>query len=86
MIIFICIPGALEQVWACISWLHWYCNYLEMIKAQSQIAQHFLGFDIIKNWKMSYQETPKRQNDVIKDNTDLWVFPKSNIFSKFHRP
>ena len=45
-----------------------------MIKGQFQIGQHFLGFDIIKNLKTSYQETnsPKHQNvDVIKDKIDL---------------
>ena len=40
MTTFIYIPGGLEQVWeqvwACISSLHLYCNYLEMIKAVSE--------------------------------------------------
>ena len=34
-----------------------YCNYLEMIKAQFLIGQHFLGFTIIKKLKTSCQET-----------------------------
>ena len=51
MTTFIYIPRGLEQTWACISWLHLYCNYLEIIKAQFLIDQHFLGFDIIKNKK-----------------------------------
>ena len=74
-------------IWACISSLHLYCNYLEMIKAQFLKGHHFICFDKIKNWKTSYQEIPppppppKRQNDVIKDKIDLWVFPKpSDIF------
>ena len=41
----------LEQVWACISSLHLYCNYLAIIKAQFLIGQHFLGFDMIKKLK-----------------------------------
>ena len=55
-----------------VSSLHLYCNYLEMINARFLIDQDFLCFDIIKNWKTSYQETPtpKRQNDVIKDKID----------------
>ena len=44
------ILGGLQQVWACISWLHLYCNYLEMIKAQFLKGHHFLGF-IIKKLK-----------------------------------
>ena len=48
MATFIHIPGGLEQVWARISSLHLYCNYLEMIKAQFLKGHHFLGFDIIK--------------------------------------
>ena len=40
--------GGLEQVWACISSLHLYCNYLEIIKAQFLIGQDFIGFEIIK--------------------------------------
>ena len=38
------IPGGLEQVWACISSLHLYGNYLEMIKAQFLKGHHFHGF------------------------------------------
>ena len=58
MTTFIHVALGLEQVWACISLLHLYCNYLEMIKARFLIGQDFLGFDIIKNWKTSYQEKP----------------------------
>ena len=62
----------LEQ--ACISWLHCnYCNYLQMIKAQFLIGQHFLGFDIIKKLEnvISRTRPPKHQNDLIKDKIDL---------------
>ena len=45
------IPWGLEQVCACISWLHLYFNYLEMIKAQFLIGQHFLCFDMLKKLK-----------------------------------
>ena len=50
-----------------------YSNYLEMIKAQFLIGQHFLGFAIIKKLKTSCQETPTPicRNDVIKDKIDL---------------
>ena len=51
MTTFIYIPGGLEKVWACISWLHLYWNYLEMIKAQLLKGHHFLGFNIIKKLK-----------------------------------
>ena len=51
MTTFIYIPGRSENIWGCISWLHSYCNYLEMIKAQFVIGQHFLGFDIIRKLK-----------------------------------
>ena len=44
MTTFIHVPLGLEQVWACISSLHLYCNYLEMIKARFLIGQDFLGF------------------------------------------
>ena len=48
MTTFIYIPGGgggggrVEQVWAFISSLHLYCNYLEMIKARFLIGQDFL--------------------------------------------
>ena len=58
MATFIYIPLGLEQVWACISSLHLHCNCLEMIKARFLIGQYFLGFDIIKKLKTSYQGTP----------------------------
>ena len=63
--------GGLEQV--CISSLHLYCKYLEMIKARFLIGQDFQGFDIIKKLEnvISGNPTPKRQNDVIKDKIDL---------------
>ena len=32
-----------------------------------------------KNLKTSYQEIPKRQNDVLKDNIDIRVFPKTEV-------
>ena len=73
MTTFIYITGGLEQVWTCISLLHCnYCNYLEMIKAQFLIGQHFSGFDITKKLEnvISRNPTPKRQNDVIKDKID----------------
>ena len=77
MTTFIYIPGELEQVWACISWLHLYCKYLEMIKVQFVIGQHFLGCDIVENVILGTPHpTPKHQNDVIKDKIDSWVFPK----------
>ena len=58
MTTFIYIPWGLEQVWACISSLHLYCNYLEMIKARFLIGQDFLGFDIIKKFKNVISGTP----------------------------
>ena len=82
MTTFIYISGGSEQVWACFPWLHLYYNYLEMIKAQFPIGQHFLGFYIIKTkWETSYQETPsppnvQRQNDITKDKIGSWAFPK----------
>ena len=51
MTTFIHVPLGLEQVWARISSLHLYCNYLEIIKARFLIGQDFLGFDIIKKMK-----------------------------------
>ena len=51
MTIFIYVPLGLEQVWACISSLYLYFNYLEMIKARFLIGQDFLGFDVIKKLK-----------------------------------
>ena len=51
MTTFIHVPLGLEQVWACISSLHLYCNYLEMIKARFLIGKDFLGFDMIKKLK-----------------------------------
>ena len=73
MTTFIYIPWGLEQVWACISSLHLYCNYLEMIKARFLIGQDFLGFDIIKIEKRHVRKPPppKRQNDIIKEKIDL---------------
>ena len=70
MTTFIYIPGGLEQVWACISGLHFYCNYLGMIKAQFLISQRFEM--IKKNEKRHIRKPPppKRQNDVIKDKID----------------
>ena len=41
-----------------------YCNYLEMIKAQFLIGQDFLGFDVIKKLKTSYQETDPHPPNV----------------------
>ena len=75
MTTFIYVPLGLEQVWACISSLHLYCSYLEMIKAQFLIGQDFLGFDIIKKLKNvisgnTYPPSPQRQNDIIKDKID----------------
>ena len=71
MATFICIPGGLEQVWACISPLHLYCDCLEMIKAQFLIDQGFLGLDIIKKLKnvISGNPTPQTAN-IIKDKLD----------------
>ena len=63
MTTFIYIPGGLEQVWACISWLHLYWSYLEMIKAQLLKGDHVLGFNIIKKLKTSCQEPPPPPND-----------------------
>ena len=73
MTTFIYIPGGLEQVWGCISSLHLYGNYLEMIKAQFLKGHHFLGSEIIIKLEnvISGNPTPKRQNDVIKDKIDL---------------
>ena len=72
---FIYIPGGLEQVWACISSLYLYCNYLEMIKARFLIGQDFLGFDIKKLKNVisgnPYPPPPIRQNDVVKDKIEL---------------
>ena len=78
MTTFIYIPGWLEQVWACISWLHLYCNYLEMIKGTIWIliGQHFPGFDIIKKFNNVISGTPPWcQNDFIKDKYDLMSLP-----------
>ena len=74
MTTFIYLPGGLERVWVCISSLHLYCNYLEMIKARFLIGQDFLGFDIIKKIEKRHigkPHLPKRQNDVIKDKIGL---------------
>ena len=62
MTTFIYIPWGLEQVLACISSLHLYCNYLEMIKARFLIGQDFLEFDIIKKLKnvISGNPTPQK--------------------------
>ena len=76
MTTFIYIPGGLEQVWACISWLHLYSNYLEMMKAQFLKGHHFLGFNIIKKLKNVISGNPnplppKCKNDVIKDKIEF---------------
>ena len=73
MTTFIYIPGWLEQVWACISWLHLYCDYLEMIKAPFLKDHHFLGFNMIKKLKnvIPGNPPPKCKNDVIKDKIDF---------------
>ena len=81
MTIFMYVPLGLEQVWACISSLHLYCNYLEMIKARFLIGEDFLGFDIIKKLKKHHLRKhlplPQCQNDAIKDKIDSRVFPDS---------
>ena len=56
-----------------------------MIKARFLISQDFLGFDIFKKKMKNFisgTNTPKCQNDVIKDKIDLWVFPY-NMKGKF---
>ena len=68
----------LEQVWAWISSLHLYCNYLEMIKGWFLIGQDFLGFYLIKKLKnviSGNPRSPKLQNGSIKDKIDSWIFP-----------
>ena len=58
MTTFISMPGGLEQVWACISSLHLYFNYLKMIKAQFLKGYHFLGFGIIEKLENNISGTP----------------------------
>ena len=81
MTTFIYVPLGLEQVCACISSLHLYCNYLEMIKARFLIGQDrhnkkfLIGHDrhnkkIEKNHIRKHLTPPpppphKRKNDVI---------------------
>ena len=64
-------PGGLEQVWTCISWLHLYCNYLEMIKAHFLKGHDFLGFNIIKKLKNVISGNPHHRN-VIKMNYQIF--------------
>ena len=52
-------PGGLEQVWACISSLHLYFNYLKMIKAQFLNGYHFLSFGVIKKLENDISGIPQ---------------------------